>query len=405
MAHIAEKKLVLVVDDAPANLHAVHSILKNDFKIRVATSGAKALELVKVKPHPDLILLDVMMPEMDGYEVCGILKATPEVRDIPVIFLTGKTEADDETKGFEVGAVDYIHKPFSPAVMRARVHTHLRLRETREQLARQLLYINNELEMAREIQLSILPQEIPKIDGLEISARYIPMSSVAGDFYDFIRVDEKRVGILVADVSGHGLPAALIASMLQVALAAQFVHASDPGRVLAGLHQALCGKFQHHFVTAVYVFVDMEKKSMSYAGAGHPPLLLWRGATQSTSELEENGLPLGMFPNSTYSVGQIQVKAGDKLVLYTDGIVETESPSEQAFGVELFKGFLQSKHDLRADLFADSLLDELSSWSEHPRGQGQQDDITFLTIDFSRPDHPLTAIEEIRPTQVPIPSR
>jgi sigma-B regulation protein RsbU (phosphoserine phosphatase) len=405
MTHIAEKKLVLVVDDAPANLHAVCSILKSDFKIRVATSGAKALELVKVKPYPDLILLDVMMPEMDGYEVCGILKATPEVRDIPVIFLTGKTEADDETRGFEVGAVDYIHKPFSPAVVRARVHTHLGLREAREQLARQLLYINNELEMAREIQLSILPQEIPKIDGLEISARYIPMSSVAGDFYDFIRVDEKRVGVLVADVSGHGLPAALIASMLQVALATQFVHASEPARVLAGLHQALCGKFRHHFVTAVYAFVDMEKKSMSYAGAGHPPLLLWRSATQSTSELEENGLPLGMFPDSTYSVGQIQVQAGDKVVLYTDGIVETASPSEQAFGVDLFKGFLQSNHDLRAHLFADSLLDELSSWSEHPRGQGQQDDITFLTIDFNRLDHPFTAIEEMRPTQAPIAPR
>jgi sigma-B regulation protein RsbU (phosphoserine phosphatase) len=403
MTQIGEKKLVLVVDDAPANLHAVHSILKNDFKVRVATSGAKALELVKVKPYPDLILLDVMMPEMDGYEVCGILKATPEMRDIPVIFLTGKTEADDETKGFEVGAVDYIHKPFSPAVVRARVHTHLGLREAREQLARQLLFINNELEMAREIQLSILPQEIPKIDGMEITARYIPMSSVAGDFYDFIRVDNKHIGVLVADVSGHGLPAALIASMLQVALAAQSVHASDPGQVLAGLHQALCGKFKHHFVTAVYVFVDTEKKFMRFAGAGHPPLLLWRGATQSTSELEENGRPLGMFPDSTYSAGQTQVQAGDKLVLYTDGIVETESPSEQAFGVDLFKGFLQSKHDLRADLFADSLLDELSSWSEHPRGQGQQDDITFLTIDFHRLEHSLTAVEEILSVQLPTP--
>jgi phosphoserine phosphatase RsbU/P len=403
MTQIGEKKLVLVVDDAPANLHAVHSILKNDFKVRVATSGAKALELVKVKPYPDLILLDVMMPEMDGYEVCGILKATPEMRDIPVIFLTGKTEADDETKGFEVGAVDYIHKPFSPAVVRARVHTHLGLREAREQLARQLLFINNELEMAREIQLSILPQEIPKIDGMEITARYIPMSSVAGDFYDFIRVDNKHIGVLVADVSGHGLPAALIASMLQVALAAQSVHASDPGQVLAGLHQALCGKFKRDFVTAVYVFVDTEKKFMRFAGAGHPPLLLWRGATQSTSELEENGRPLGMFPDSTYSAGQTQVQAGDKLVLYTDGIVETESPSEQAFGVDLFKGFLQSKHDLRADLFADSLLDELSSWSEHPRGQGQQDDITFLTIDFHRLEHSLTAVEEIPSVQLPTP--
>jgi phosphoserine phosphatase RsbU/P len=257
--------------------------------------------------------------------------------------------------------------------------------------------------MAREIQLSILPQEIPKIEGLEITARYIPMSSVAGDFYDFIMVDEKRVGVLVADVSGHGLPAALIASMLQVALAAQFVHASDPGRVLMGLHQALCGKFQHHFVTAVYVFVDIEKKSISYAGAGHPPLLLWRSATQSASELVENGLPLGMFPEATYSVAQVQVEEGDKVVLYTDGIVETESPSEQGFGIDLFKGFLQSNHNLKGNVFADSLLDELSSWSERPRGQGQQDDITFLTIDFHRLEHNLTAVEEILSAHLPAP--
>jgi sigma-B regulation protein RsbU (phosphoserine phosphatase) len=379
------KKLVLVVDDAPANLQVVRSILKDDFKIRVATSGVKALELVKAIPQPDLILLDVMMPEMDGYEVCSILKAAPDTRDIPVIFLTGKTEADDETKGFEVGAVDYIHKPFSPAVVKARVHTHLVLREAREQLARQLLRINNELEMAREIQLSILPHEIPKIRGLEIAAHYIPMSSVAGDFYDFTIVDEKHVGILVADVSGHGLPAALIASMLKVALAAQSPHAFDPGRVLAGLNQSLCGKFKAHFVTAVYVFVDLEKKSMSYAGAGHPPLLLWRTSTGSALEVVENGLLLGLFPEQTYSVVEVPVEPGDKAVLYTDGILETMSPSEQEFGLDLFKRFLESKHNLTADKFADSLLDELSNWSEHPKGQAQGDDITFLTIDFQSP--------------------
>jgi sigma-B regulation protein RsbU (phosphoserine phosphatase) len=360
----------------------VHSMLKDDFKIRVATSGAKALALVKAKPQPDLILLDVTMPEMDGYEVCAILKATPEARDIPVIFLTGKTEADDETKGFEVGAVDYIHKPFSPAVVKARVHTHLVLREAREQLARQLLSINNELEMAREIQVSILPHEIPKIRGLEIAARYFPMSSVAGDFYDFILVDEKRLGILVADVSGHGLPAALIASMLKVALAAQSPHACDPARVLAGLNQSLCGKFQHHFATAAYVFVDMEKKSIRYAAAGHPPLLLWHTSTACASEVSEHGLLLGLLPEATYSVVEIPVQPGDKAVLYTDGILETTSPSEQEFGADLFKGFLESNHDLGADVFADLLLDELSGWSEHPKGQGQQDDLTLLAIDF-----------------------
>src|SRR6266481_2848032 len=295
-----EKKLVLVVDDAPANLQVVRSILKDDFKIRVATSGAKALELVKEKPQPDLILLDVTMPDMDGYEVCGILKATPESRDIPVIFLTGKTEADDETKGFDLGAVDYIHKPFLAAVVKARVHTHLMLREAREQLSRQLISINSELEMARKIQLAILPHTTPKITGLEIAARYVPMGSVAGDFYDFILVDEKHIGILIADATGHGLPAALIASMLQMALAAQVAHAAEPCRVLAGLNQALCGKFTTHFVTAAYIYVDMETGIMRYAGAGHPPLLLWRGTTRSVDELEENGLVLGLFSDATY---------------------------------------------------------------------------------------------------------
>jgi len=376
-----EKKLVLIVDDAPANIQVVHSILKDDFKIRVATSGAKALDLVKAKPQPDLILLDVTMPEMDGYEVCGILKATPDARDIPVIFLTGKTEADDETKGFEAGAVDYIHKPFSPAVVKARVHTHLVLREAREQLARQLSLINNELEMAREIQLSILPQEIPKTRGLEIAARYIPMSSVAGDFYDFIVVDDKHVGILVADVSGHGLPAALIASMLKVALAAQSQHAFDPSLVLAGLNRSLCGKFKHHYVTAIYVFVDMEKKSIRYAGAGHPPLLLWCTSTGSASEVLKNGLLLGLFPEETYSVEEVPVGPGDKAVLYTDGILEASSPSDHEFGMDLFKEFLESNHHLTAGRFADSLLDELSAWSGHPKEHGR-DDITLLAIDF-----------------------
>ena len=105
--------------------------------------------------------------------------------------------------------MDYIHKPFSPAVVKARVQTHLVLRGVREQLARQLLAIQKELETARQIQLSILPSEIPKIEGLDIAARYVPMASVAGDFYDFLLVDEKHIGILVADVSGHGMPSAL----------------------------------------------------------------------------------------------------------------------------------------------------------------------------------------------------
>src|SRR3974390_591627 len=152
-----EKKTVLVVDDAPSNIQVVNSILKDTYKIRIATNGAKALELVGVDPPPDLILLDIVMPGMDGYEVCTRLKSSPGTKDIPVIFLTGQTETEDETRGFEVGAVDYIHKPFSPAVVAARVRTHLALRETREQLERQLFLIRVEMDTARLLQLSIFP--------------------------------------------------------------------------------------------------------------------------------------------------------------------------------------------------------------------------------------------------------
>jgi phosphoserine phosphatase RsbU/P len=382
MPQAAPQKSILIVDDTPINIGVISGALKDTYKTKVATSGEKALDIANGNDKPDLILLDVMMPEMDGYEVCRRLKANPDTREIPVIFLTGQTGTEDETKGFEVGAVDYIHKPFSEAVVKARVRTHLLLREAHAQIARQLIAINIEMEMARQIQLSILPKNTPKLPGIDIVARYMPMTSVAGDFYDFIVVDEKRLGILVADVSGHGLPSALIASMLQVALTAQAAHASDPARVLTGLNQALCGKFEHNFVTAVYVYVDMEKKLLTYAGAGHPPLLYRATSAGNAREVLENGLFLGMFPEATYKSLQFPIAAGDRGVLYTDGIPETKNPAEVEFGTGRIKQFIDTNHQLTGDQFADGLIDHLSGWAEQPRGQGQQDDITVLTIDF-----------------------
>ncbi len=380
---VEEKKTVLVVDDAPANIQVVNSILKDTYKVRVATNGAKALELAHGTPGPDLILLDVMMPEMDGYEVCTRLKADAETRDIPVIFLTGQTEIEDETRGFSVGAVDYIHKPFSPAVVKARVNTHLVLRGIREQLALQLLALTSELETARQIQLSILPREIPKLQGLDIAARYIPMTSVAGDFYDFIIVDETRIGILVADVSGHGMPAALISSMLKIALAAQSANACDPALVLSGLNQALCGKFAGHYVTGAYVLVDVGKQTITYAGAGHPPLILRDQSAGNTHEIVENGFFLGFFPNATYSAVEIPFKDGDWGVLYTDGIPEMTNSLEEQFGSDRFKLFLENNHDLSAGQFVDNLLDELSRWSDRASGREPEDDLTLLALHFN----------------------
>jgi serine phosphatase RsbU (regulator of sigma subunit) len=375
-----EKKTILVVDDAPSNIQVVNSILKDTYKVRIATSGAKALELASVDPPPDLILLDIVMPGMDGYEVCTRLKNNAATRDIPVIFLTGQTETEDETRGFEVGAVDYIHKPFSPAVVKARVNTHLVLRGIREQLARQLLAIQKELETARQIQLSILPTHIPRTDGLDIAARYVPMTAVAGDFYDFIFVDAKHIGILVADVSGHGMPAALIASMLKIAFAAQASLVADPVRVLSGLNQALCGKFQHHYVTAAYAYFDTERRTLTYAGAGHPPLLVWGPSREGVQDVVENGLFLGKFDTATYSSVELPLLPDDWILLYSDGIPETTNPSMVEFGDERFRQFLPTVQSASADQLADQLLAEVSRWSARGPGADLDDDITLVAI-------------------------
>ena len=382
MTKTVDKNVLLLVDDDSENIQVVNSILGDKYKIRVATNGVKALELVRVEPFPSLILLDVIMPYMDGYEVCSQLKTDPKTRDIPVIFLTGKTEVADETKGFELGAVDYIHKPFSPPIVNARVRTHLMLREAHEIVARQLSTMNSELEMARQVQLSILPSEIPHLPGLEIAARYLPMSSVAGDFYDFLVPDDQHVGILIADVSGHGLPSALIASMLQSALAAQSPHASDPTQVLAGLNRAIHGKFERHYVTASYLFVDTLQGTVRYSGAAHPPFLVWQARTGRITEYVENGLMLGPFGDSPYSAGTLSLEPGDRVLLFTDGLLEVKNAAGRYFGVDGVRQILECKHDLPPGRFADALLYALSNWSEDAIGPRQSDDITIIAIGF-----------------------
>jgi class 3 adenylate cyclase/AmiR/NasT family two-component response regulator len=156
-------KTILIVDDTPANIAAALAILKDQYRTRVATSGAKALEQAGAADKPDLILLDVTMPDMDGYEVCGRLKADPETAAIPVVFLTARTEAEDEAKGFELGAVDYIHKPFNPTVVRARVHTHLLLRDTLKQIEERNAALDEKTRMLESLSVKLSKYLSPQV--------------------------------------------------------------------------------------------------------------------------------------------------------------------------------------------------------------------------------------------------
>jgi serine phosphatase RsbU (regulator of sigma subunit) len=246
----------------------------------------------------------------------------------------------------------------------------------------QLLAIGKELEIARRIQFATLPQSVPVLPGVEIAARYVPMSAVAGDFYDFLVVDEKRLGILVADVTGHGVPAALIASMLKVAFAAQAPHAQNPAAVLTGLNLALCGKFEEHFVTAAYLFIDLQSQRVAYAGAGHPPMLLLKRDASQPVEIEQNGLMLGLFPEAEYSETQLEFAAGDRYLLYTDGILEASDEAREEFGKSRCKEFLRTDRDLTTPKFADALLGEVARFAGHNSARAQEDDITLLVLDF-----------------------
>jgi serine phosphatase RsbU (regulator of sigma subunit) len=221
---------------------------------------------------------------------------------------------------------------------------------------RRLKSVEYELEAARRIQNSILPRCFPSIPGLVVTARYEPMTEVAGDFYDFIAVDERRLTILVADVCGHGVPAALIASMLKVAFAAQSECATDPAAVLSRINAALHGTLDRQFVTAACAHIDLVERTVHYAGAGHPPSLLWKSGTCELVELAENGLLLGPFRNATYRNIRHSVEAGDFVLFYTDGLVEGTSIDGQPFGDEGLASFVRANIGQKPTVFLDRLL-------------------------------------------------
>ena len=173
----------------------------------------------------------------------------------------------------------------------------------------QLNEIENELEVARRIQLSILPAEFPQSVHFQIASRYLPMTSVAGDFYDYVVSDDHQVGLLIADVSGHGVPAALIASMVKLAASSQRSAADDPARFLKGMNAALCGNTQSQFVTAAYVHLNAQSGELRYSAAGHPPMLLLRNG--AITRVEENGLMLAAFDFASYANAVHKLESGD----------------------------------------------------------------------------------------------
>jgi sigma-B regulation protein RsbU (phosphoserine phosphatase) len=247
---------------------------------------------------------------------------------------------------------------------------------------RKLISLTEEMRAATKIQMTILPRESPVLDNANIAVRYAPLADVAGDLYDFVSFHPCCMGVLVADVMGHGVPAALVASMVKIAASAQCGNDGGPASVIAGLNTILWKEAREQYVTAAYLYLDTARGIGRHAAGAHPLPLLWRRRTQSLEKLGESGLLLGVRPGETYNESEFHFESGDRLLLYTDGLIEAENASGESFGGAALPALIKRNQNCGTEQFVDLLLQEALAWSRQGPGKGQEDDITIVVIDL-----------------------
>jgi len=376
----ASKGSILIVDDTPANLRLLSQMLAGrGYQVRPVPDGQLALAATRAEP-PDLILLDIRMPEMDGYEVCQHLKADAQTSDIPIIFISALDAAQDKVRAFTVGGVDYITKPFHVEEVLARVETHLALRELQRQLQDANKKLEQELALAGQIQASFLPDELPDVPGWQLAATLRPARETSGDFYDLIPLPNGRLGIVIADVADKGAGAALY-----MALSCTLVRTSaadyptQAEHVLSAANRRIMMDARTSmFVTIFYGILDPYTGMLVYCNAGHPPPYLLRTpGGDAVQELRRTGPPLGIVGEMPWKQGSVQIAPGDSLVLYTDGVTDAEDGKGMFFGGKRLLAVAQANRGRSAQDMQAALLAEVHQFvGDAP----QFDDIALMVV-------------------------
>jgi serine phosphatase RsbU (regulator of sigma subunit) len=371
---------ILVVDDSPVNLQLlVRTLHGSGHRILAARDGRAAIEIVR-RARPDLMLLDVMMPEIDGFEVCRSLKADPETEETVVIFLSALGEVSDKVSGLKLGAVDYITKPIQPEEVLARVETHL----TRQYLERELRQsrdrLDRELESAAAMQRLILPRAMPIHPAVEFAAYYRTGRHAGGDYYDVLELGADRYGIMVADVSGHGAPAAIVMAMIRTVL---HTHPApdDPPSVLQDINRHFHYFWESGiFATAVYLVLDGRRGTLRLSCAGHQPPLLARASGDVARVAVDSVVPLLLMELADVPSSACTLRAGDRLLLYTDGITDREAPDGTMFEEERLTAALGKVATFRPSAVIDSLVADVDAFAG---GREPRDDQTLVLVGFS----------------------
>jgi phosphoserine phosphatase RsbU/P len=325
---------VLLVDDAKANLDILVEGLKSDHKLSLALNGEMALQIAARTP-PDLVLLDIVMPGLDGYEVCRRLRQMPQTAEVPIMFLSSLEEVQNKTRGFEAGANDYLTKPFEMLEVKARVRSLLKAKAYSDAVKEQ---IASELRVAREIQMGMLPHDFAGMEqayGVEFGAVLEPAREVGGDLYGVCAAARERLVVFLGDVSGKGIPASMF--MVRAISLARLLsrEIAEPERILERLNDELAADNPSGmFVTFLCAVFDPGSGRLTLANAGHcRPVLLRIGEPPSWA-VKSLGTALGFESGLAFERTELTLREGDALIFYTDGVSEAFNPQDECYGNE-----------------------------------------------------------------------
>jgi sigma-B regulation protein RsbU (phosphoserine phosphatase) len=325
---------LLLVDDNPTNLQVLYQTLETTgCKLLVANNGETALSIAQ-KASPDLILLDIMMPGIDGFEVCRRLKANPTTAAIPVIFLSALTDTKDKVQGLQLGAVDYVSKP-------------------------------------------LLPKKLPEIIGLKLAVHYETSLYAGGDYYDIVKMADNQWGFLVADAEGHSAPAAVMMAMTCALFRSYPEPPTEPGKLLYFLNDHLCKVADPSFVTALYVVYDANRRILKIARAGHPPPMIWQSTAQKAVEYKCSGVfPLGVDPyDQVPPTTEAELHPGDRILMYTDGVSERFNTNKQTYGEERLLRQLEAGRQSNPEELLAAIMQDVNAFAN---GRPADDDQALL---------------------------
>jgi sigma-B regulation protein RsbU (phosphoserine phosphatase) len=382
---------ILIVDDEPFNVDYLEQELEElDYQTIAAVNGQDALEKVQSE-SPDLVLLDMMMPIMDGFEVLARLKANPATRDIPVIVISAMNDLQSVVKGIKLGADDYLPKPFEPTLLRAHISSSLEKKHLRDLQQLYLQGLERELDIAREIQMGFLPSELPQADGWEMAAYFKSAREVAGDFYDAFLLPNGNMVCVIGDVCGKGVGAALFMTLFRSLIRATsttdtFSNRNDRLSLTAAERLQHVISFTNNYVVATHgdanmfatVFIgliNLQTGALSYINCGNEPALLLRngGVTES---FRPTGPVIGVIPDAEFSVKEISMESHDLLLAFTDGVPDALNGGNASFGhgslLKLLKGSQASPAQVLKDI-ENELLQFIGAAE-------QFDDITLLAV-------------------------